>query len=248
MAVELSSHLNKSPDHVNDGSFESVTSTGVIINAYGSKHKDTAPPNYFTFNSFLEQSPAIQDSPLVSGILHRHTSNHIVLNDNNSKNGYFTTNTSNQANSFQRAGVNSSSFLNSHSPQRNDLELSPRQQDSILMSHTSMFDPASSSSNAYNHSFGILAGNGPNLHAATNLMNTSAVEMKPSMQALQPHSFYTHSELAASHDQSAVQRSTMSPLFGNPMGYRAYPQISELFPPRAEFYAQQAPFGHPQYW
>ena len=246
MAVELSNHLNKSPEHVNDGNFDSVTSNGVIINAYASKHKESGPPNYFTFNSFMEQSPAIQDSsPLVSGILHRHNSNHIVLGDN-LKNGYFTSNT-NQANSFQRVGVNNSNFVNAHSPQRTDLELSPRQQDTILMSHTSMFDPASTASNNYNHSFGILAGNGTNLHAAGNLMNTS-VDMKPSMPSLQPHSFYTHSELTASHDQSAVQRTSMSPLFANPMGYRAYPQISELFQPRAEFYAQQASFGHPQYW
>lgn len=245
MAVELSSHLNKSPDHVNDGSFEPATSTGVIINAYASKHKETGPPNYFTFNSFMEQSPAIQEPSLVSGILHRHTSNHIVLGDN-SKAGYFSSN-ANQAGSFQRVGVNNSNFITSHSPQRTDLDLSPRQSDNILMSHASMFDQASTSSNVYNHSFGILAGNGSNLHATANLMNAS-VDMKPTVQSLQPHSFYTHSELPASHDQNTVQRPSMSPLFGSPMGYRAYPQIGELFQPRAEFYAQQPPFGHPQYW
>lgn len=247
MAVELSSHLSKSPDHANDGSFESATSSGVIINAYTTRHKDTATPNYFTFNSLMEQSPAIQESPIVSGILHRHSSNHIVLNDN-SKNGYFATNTANQVPPFQRVGVNgSSNFISSHSPQRNELDLSPRQQDGILMSHTTMFDPASTASNAYNHSFGILAGNG--LHATTNLMNTS-VDLKPSsLQSLQPHSFYTHAELAASHDQNAAQRTSLSPLFGNPMGYRAYPQIGDLFQPRAaEFYTQQTSFGHPQYW
>ena len=246
MAVELSNHLSKSPEHVNDGSFEPATSTGVIINAYASKHKETGPPNYFTFNSFMEQSPAIQESSLVSGILHRHTSNHIVLGDT-SKNGYFTSNSNNQTGSFQRVGVGNSTFISSQSPQRTDLDLSPRQPDNILMSHTGMFDQASTSSNVYNHSFGILAGNGTNLHATANLMNAT-VDMKPAVQSLQPHSFYTHSELAAPHDQGTVQRPSMSPLFGNPMGYRAYPQIGELFQPRAEFYAQQTPFGHPQYW
>lgn len=112
-----------------------------------------------------------------------------------------------------------------------------------------MFDPVPTTSNAYNHSSfgGVFGGNPANIHTPANLLNSS-VDMKPSMQALQPHPFYTHSALTASHDQSAVQRSAMSPLLANPMGYRAYPQINELFPPRADFYAQQTPFGHPQYW
>ena len=251
MAVDLSSHLNKSPEHVNEGSFESVSSAGVIISAFASKHKDpNGTPNYFSLNSFMEQSPTIPDSPLSN--VHRHTPNHLVLSDT-TKNGYFTTNTNNQNSpTFQRGGsINNNNLFSAHSPQRSDFEISPRQQqqETILLTHSGMFDAVSTTSNAYNHSSfgGVFGGSPANIHTPANLLNSS-VDMKPSMQALQPHPFYTHSALTASHDQSAVQRSAMSPLLANPMGYRAYPQINELFPPRAEFYAQQTPFGHPQYW
>ena len=249
MAVDLSSHLNKSPDRLHDENYESVTSNGVIINALASKQKDTVASNYFSLNSFMEQSPAIPESPLV---IHRHTPNNLMVGDT-SKSGYFSSNTNPASPPFQRVGVNGSSFINSHSPQRTDFEMSTRQQqqpETILLSHTGMFDPtsATTTSNAYNHAFGVFGSNGTNLHSPVSMMNGTVELRQSSMQSLQPHPFYSHSQLTASHDQNTVQRSTVSPLLGNPMGYRAYPQISDLFPPRAEFYAQQTPFGHPQYW
>ena len=250
MAVDLA--LSKSPSNqVSENHFDSAASSGVIISPY-SKQKDSSS-NFFTLNPFMEASPANLDSPLASGVIHRHTPNHLILADN-SKNSYFNANTNQTSPEFQSSQRSSvhNNFLNSQSPARTDFDLSARQQqDSLLFSHSMMFEPASTSANTYNHSYGIFGANPVNLHGPSNLnLMNSTVDIKPSsLQSLPaPHPFYSHSALTPSHDQSTVQRPGMSPLLTNPMGYRGYPQINELFPARPDFYPQQTPFGHPQYW
>ncbi len=252
MALELSTNLRKSPSQVNENHFGSVASTGVILSSY-SKNKDST--NYFNLNTFMEQSPANLDSPLASGVIHthRHTPNHLILADN-SKNAYFSANNNQTSPTFQsnqRASVHNNNFLNSQSPARSDFDISSQrqQQDTLFFSHSTMFDPASTTTNSYNHSFGIFGGNPVNLHGTTNLsLMNSSVDIKPTIQSLPTHPFYSHSTITPSHDQGTVQRAGMSPILANPMGYRSYPQINELLPARADYYTQQAPFGHPQYW
>ncbi len=195
----------------------------------------------------MEQSPTNLDSTLASGVTHQHTPNQSLTNDS-SENAYITSDVSETSRAFCSQQTVNIQSNNSRSQDRTTYDIKQLQQQDIPQSsHAVMFDQASTATNSYNHSLGIFGSNPANLHGNLSVMNSS-LEMKPSLQSLPAHPFYSYPVIAPPHDEGAAQRPGVSPMLGNPMGYRGYSQINDFFPARPEFYAQQAPFGHPQYW
>ena len=238
--------------------FNTASTTHSAVSEFSIKtSKDS--PNYLTLNPFMDQGATHLDAPLANGVIHRHTPTHGLLtpDGSNPKNSFYSTNQAspNSQHAFQptqRSTPHSSFSGLGSTPARSDFEVTQQRQDGNFFTHSTMFDPTvASTSNTYGHSFGLFGTNTVNpLHSGSaniTLMNNT-LDIKPSLQSLQSHPFYPHTGLQTHDQNGSTQRNGMSPLQANPMSYRPYPQMNDIFTPRFDFYAQQPPFGHPQYW
>lgn len=166
---------------------------------------------------------------------------------------------------FQRSGSQSSLSLSPHD-YNGDLRSPTRQEAPFFTTHSTLFDPTSVSSSCMNsyptQSFGMFAAPG-NVQAVGNNIPVSimnSMDIKPSLEIkanVQTHPFYTHEIIPPMANQLPSpnsHRQSIAPL-GIPNmpsfpGYRAYPQVNDIFGPAKQEFYMQSPFypGYPNYW